>query len=77
MEVEDMYQDPVNLHCPTNLEAGSSWFAGEDTDDNDFMDPPPRRQPEEPSQPLPTLVTPDELFKQSVSRRGLRSGITG
>jgi hypothetical protein len=43
MDTEDIYQDPINLHGPTNLEAGSSWFAVEDTDDNDFMDPPPRR----------------------------------
>jgi hypothetical protein len=77
MDTEDIYQDPINLHVPTNLEAGSSWFAAEDTDDNDFMDPPPRRRPEEPSQPVPNLVTPEDLFKHSVSRRGLRSGNTG
>jgi hypothetical protein len=29
MDTEDVFQDPINLYIPANLEAGSSWFEAE------------------------------------------------
>jgi hypothetical protein len=36
--MDDDFQDPINLHCPGSLDAGTSFFGGDD----DFVDPLPR-----------------------------------
>jgi hypothetical protein len=77
INMDDDFQDPINLHSPANLVAGTTAFTGDDPEDTDFADPPPRPVAAEASQRGTDYVTPEDLFKQSVSRRGLRSGNTG
>jgi hypothetical protein len=76
INMDDDFQDPINLHSLANLVAGTSAFTGDDPEDTDFADLPPRPVAAEASQRGADCVTPEDLFKQSVSRRGLWSGNT-
>jgi hypothetical protein len=77
MDINEDFQDPINLHYPATMQGGPSFLGGDKDDDDDFVDPPPRPPTAECSDPALHIDTPEDLFKQSVSRRGLCSGNTG
>jgi hypothetical protein len=77
MEMDDDFQDPINLHCYGNLQARTSTFGRKDLDNDNFIAPPSHPLSPGPSQTMLGVIIPEELFKQSVSRQGLRSGNTG
>jgi hypothetical protein len=63
MDVDEDFQDPINLHCLATMEGRTSFLGGDDLDDADFVDPPTRSRAAECSDPVPYIDTPEDFFK--------------